>query len=69
MYLADHIRVGFPMKPEKGHLPGEVFPTIEIWQPTINLGERMIRAVLVTGFVIVLAIEIWLLFEAVKIWM
>jgi hypothetical protein len=57
------------MKPEKGRLPGEVFPKAEIWQPTINLGERMIRIVLVTGFVIVMAIEIWLLFEAVKIWM
>lgn len=69
MYLADHVLVGFPMKPEKIRLPGKIFPTTEIWQPTIDLGERMIRVILVTGFVIVLAIEIWLLFEAVKLWM
>jgi hypothetical protein len=63
------IRVRFPMKPEKARLPGEVFPTAEMWQPTINLGERLIRIVLVTGFVIVIAIEIWLLFEAFRLWM
>ena len=57
------------MKPEKTHLPGKVIPTSELWQPTINLGERLIRIVLVTGFVIVVAIEIWLLFEALHLWM
>ena len=61
--------MGFPMKAEKGRLPGEVFPTTETFQPTINLGERMIRVALVTGFVIVLAIEAWLLVEALQIWM
>jgi hypothetical protein len=57
------------MKPEEARLPGEVVPTTELWQPTINLGERLIRIVLVTGFVIVIAIEIWLLFEALQLWM
>ncbi|UCF61625.1 MAG: hypothetical protein JSV37_02780 [Anaerolineaceae bacterium] len=57
------------MKPEKTHLPGEVIPTSELWQPTIDLGERLIRIVLVTGFVIVIAVEIWLLFEALHLWM
>jgi len=57
------------MEPKKPHLSGEVVPTAEIWQPAINLGERNIRAVLMTGFVIVLAIEIWLLFEALQLWM
>ena len=69
MYLTDDIRMGFPMKPEKGRLSGEVFPKTETFQPTINLGERMIRVALVTGFVIVLAIEAWLLLEALQIWM
>lgn len=57
------------MKPEKARFPGEVIPTAELWQPAINLGERLIRVVLVTGFVIVIAIEIWLLFEALQLWM
>jgi len=57
------------MEPKKPHLSGEVVPTVETWQPAINLGERNIRAVLMTGFVIVLAIEIWLLFEALQLWM
>jgi hypothetical protein len=57
------------MKPEKTHLNGKVIPTSELWQPTINLGERLIRIVLITGFVIVIAIEIWLLFEALQLWM
>lgn len=63
------ISVGFPMKPEKASLPGEAVPTTELWQPTIDLGERLIRLVLVTGFVIVIAVEIWLLFEAFQLWM
>jgi hypothetical protein len=57
------------MKPEEARLPGEVVPATELWQPTFDLGERLIRIVLVTGFVIVIAIEIWLLFEALQLWM
>ena len=69
IYLLVDITVGFPMEPEEVHLPGDPLPTTELWQPTINLGERLIRIVLVTGFVIVIAIEIWLLFEALQLWM
>jgi len=69
MDLTDDILVGFPMKPDKGRLSGKVFPTTETYRPTINLGERMIRVALMTGFVIVLAIEAWLLLEALQIWM
>lgn len=57
------------MKQEEARFSGEVVPTTELWQPTINLGERLIRIVLVTGFLIVIAIEIWLLFEALQLWM
>ena len=55
------------MEQDKARLPEEVVPTAEL--STINLGERLIRIVLVTGFVIVIAIEIWLLFEALQLWM
>lgn len=57
------------MKPEKTRLNGEVIPTSELWEPTLDLGERLLRVVLVTGFLIVIAIEIWLLFEALQLWM
>lgn len=55
------------MKPEEVRLPGEVIPTTDL--STINLGERLIRVVLMTGFVLVIAIEIWLLFKALQLWM
>ncbi len=57
------------MKPEKTRLNGEVIPTSELWEPTLDLGERLLRIVLVTGFMIVIAIEIWLIIEALQLWM
>ncbi len=67
MYLKIDNRIGSPMKPEEVRLPGEVIPTTDL--STINLGERLIRVVLMTGFVLVIAIEIWLLFKALQLWM
>ena len=57
------------MKPEKTRSNGEVIPTSELWEPTLDLGERLLRIVLVTGFMIVIAIEIWLIIEALQLWM
>lgn len=57
------------MKPEKTRLNGEVIPTSELWEPTLDLGERLLRIVLVTGFMIVIAIEVWLIIEALQLWM
>ena len=36
--------------------------------PTLNAGERFIRAILLVGFVAVLAIEAWLLWQVWQLW-
>jgi hypothetical protein len=65
--LTIEISVGYSMELDEAQTPGDVVPTSEL--PNIKIGERLIRIVLVIGFVIVIAIEVWLLFEALRIWM
>ena len=45
------------------HLHYEPSITWEGIRPTLSAGERFIRAILLVGFVAVLAIEAWLLWQ------
>ncbi len=37
-------------------------------EPTLSAGERLIRGILLVGFVTVLAIEAWLLWQVWQLW-
>lgn len=37
-------------------------------EPTLSSGERLIRAILLVGFVAVLAVEAWLLWQVWQLW-
>lgn len=40
----------------------------DMFDPPLSLGERLIRAFLLAGFVVVLAVEAWLLWQAWQFW-
>jgi len=40
----------------------------ESFEPDLNSGERFIRVILMVGFVVVLAIEAWLLWQVWQLW-
>lgn len=50
------------------NFPGDVYSAVETFQPGLGSDERLIRVVLMTGFMVVLGIEIWLLLQALRIW-
>jgi hypothetical protein len=54
------------MKSDKGLLMSNITQDLEALQPTLKPGERLIRLVLVAGFVTVLALEAWLLLQVVQ---
>ncbi len=52
----------------KDHFPRDVYPLVETFRPSLESDERLIRVVLMTGFMVVLAIEVWLLLQALQLW-
>jgi len=50
------------------HLYYEPSVTREGIKPSLSSGERFIRAILLVGFVAVLAIEAWLLWQVWQLW-
>jgi hypothetical protein len=40
----------------------------ESFEPRLSIGERVIRVILMVGFVVVLAIEAWLLWQVWQLW-
>jgi len=52
----------------KDNFPRDVYPLVETFQPSLESDERLIRVVLMTGFMVVLAIEVWLLLQALQLW-
>jgi hypothetical protein len=54
------------MKSENSLLMRNVEQDMEMLLPTLSQGERLIRAVLVVGFIVVLAIEAWLLIQILQ---
>lgn len=67
MILADN-KQGFMMISGKDNFPRDVYPLVETFQPSLESDERLIRVVLMTGFMVVLAIEVWLLLQALQLW-
>ena len=67
MILADD-KQGFTMISGKDNFPRDVYSVVETFQPGLESDERLIRVVLMTGFMVVLAIEIWLLLQALQLW-
>jgi len=67
MILADD-KQGFMMISGKDHFPRDVYPLVETFQPSLESDERLIRVILMTGFMAVLAIEVWLLLQALQLW-
>jgi hypothetical protein len=43
--------------------------TADTLDPTLGNGERLLQIVLLTGFVAVLAIEAWLIIQALQVWL
>ena len=66
LFFKDQNSVGKIMKSENGLLMRNVEQDMEMLLPTISQGERLIRVVLVVGFIIVLAIEAWLLLQVLQ---
>ncbi len=54
---------------DKDNFPRSVYPLVETFPPSLESSERLIRVVLMTGFMVVMAIEIWLLLQALQLWM
>ena len=52
----------------KDYFPRDVYPLVETFRPSLESDERLIRVVLMTGFMVVLAIEVWLLLQALQLW-
>lgn len=65
-FFKDQNSVGTIMKSENSLLMRNVEQDMEMLLPTLSQGERLIRVVLVVGFVVVLAIEAWLLFQVLQ---
>lgn len=38
------------------------------FEPSLSVGERIIRVILMVGFVVVLAVEAWLLWQVWQLW-
>lgn len=57
---------GTIMKSDNSMFMRNVEQDMEMLLPTLSQGERLIRVVLVVGFIAVLAIEAWLLFQALQ---
>lgn len=68
MILADNNEQGFMMISGKDNFPRDVYSVVDTFPPSLESNERLIRVVLVTGFIVVLAIEIWLLLQALQLW-
>lgn len=68
MILADYNEQGFMMISGKDNFPRDVYSVVDTFPPSLESNERLIRVVLVTGFIVVLAIEIWLLLQALQLW-
>lgn len=68
MILADNNEPGFMMISGKDNIPRDVYSVVETFPPSLESDERLIRVVLMTGFMVVLAIEIWLLLQALQLW-
>jgi hypothetical protein len=66
LFFKDQNSVGTIMKSENSLLMRNVEQDMEMLLPTLSQGERLIRVVLVVGFVVVLAIEAWLLFQVLQ---
>jgi len=67
MILADN-KQWFMMISGKDNFTRDVYPLVETFQPSLESDERLIRVVLMTGFMVVLAIEVWLLLQALQLW-
>jgi hypothetical protein len=57
------------MKSDIDRFSSDLYPIAEVFRPTVNYAERFIRAVLMMGFITVLAIEAWLLVQALQLWL
>jgi len=68
MILPDTNEQGFMMISGKDNFQRDVYSVVETFQPSLESDERLIRVVLMTGFMVVLAIEIWLLLQALQLW-
>ena len=68
MILPDTNEQGFMMISGKDNFPRDAYSVVETLQPSLESDERLIRVVLMTGFIVVLAIEIWLLLQALQLW-
>jgi hypothetical protein len=69
MMMSTSIISGAIMSSESHAILEESNITSETLDSTLDNGERWLQIVLLTGFVAVLAIEAWLIIQAVQVWL